>query len=54
MLDGRGLSTMLNVQGVRMGRPSYIHIAISVDGGVISSVRVGGQSVFVGEGTLYV
>jgi trans-2,3-dihydro-3-hydroxyanthranilate isomerase len=45
--------TMLNVQGVRMGRPSYIHIAIGVDGGVISSVRVGGQSVFVGEGTLY-
>ena len=28
--------TMLNVQGVRMGRPSYIHIAIGVDGGVIS------------------
>ena len=45
--------TMLNVQGVRMGRPSFIHIAIGVDGGVISSVRVGGQSVFVGEGTLY-
>jgi trans-2,3-dihydro-3-hydroxyanthranilate isomerase len=45
--------TMLNVQGVRMGRPSYIHIAIGVDGGVILSVRVGGQSVFVGEGTLY-
>jgi trans-2,3-dihydro-3-hydroxyanthranilate isomerase len=44
---------MLNVQGVRMGRPSHIHIAIGVDGGVISSVRVGGQSVFVGEGTLY-
>jgi trans-2,3-dihydro-3-hydroxyanthranilate isomerase len=44
---------MLNVQGVRMGRPGYIHIAIGVDGGVISSVRVGGQSVFVGEGTLY-
>jgi trans-2,3-dihydro-3-hydroxyanthranilate isomerase len=44
---------MLNVQCVRMGRPSYIHIAIAVDGGVITSVRVGGQSVFVGEGTLY-
>ena len=44
---------MLNVQGVRMGRPSYIHIAIGADDGAISSVRVGGQSVFVGEGTLY-
>ena len=44
---------MLNLQGVRMGRPSHIHIAIGVEGGEISSVRVGGQSVFVGEGTLY-
>ena len=44
---------MLNVQGVKMGRPSYIHIAIGTDGGAISSVRVGGQSVIVGEGTLY-
>jgi trans-2,3-dihydro-3-hydroxyanthranilate isomerase len=44
---------MLNVQGVKMGRPSYIHIAIGVDGGRASSVRVGGRSVFVGEGTLY-
>lgn len=44
---------MLNVQGVRMGRPSYIHIAVGADAGQISSVRVGGQSVFVGEGTLY-
>jgi trans-2,3-dihydro-3-hydroxyanthranilate isomerase len=44
---------MLNVQGVKMGRPSYIHIAIGVDNGAISTVRVGGQSVFVGEGTLY-
>ena len=44
---------MLNVQGVRMGRPSYIHIAVGADAGQISSVRVGGQSVFVGDGTLY-
>jgi trans-2,3-dihydro-3-hydroxyanthranilate isomerase len=44
---------MLIVQGVKMGRPSYIHVAIGVEGGVISSVRVGGESVVVGEGTLY-
>lgn len=44
---------MLIVQGVKMGRPSYIHVAIAVDGGVISTVRVGGESVVVGEGTLY-
>ena len=44
---------MLIVQGVKMGRPSYMHVAIGLEGDVISSVRVGGQSVFVGEGTLY-
>jgi trans-2,3-dihydro-3-hydroxyanthranilate isomerase len=44
---------MLVVQGVKMGRPSHIHVAIGLEGDVISIVRVGGQSVFVGEGTLY-
>lgn len=44
---------MLNVQGVKMGRPSYIHISVRADAGQISSVRVGGRSVFVGEGTLH-
>jgi trans-2,3-dihydro-3-hydroxyanthranilate isomerase len=46
--------SIVNLQGVAMGRPSYIHIAIGLDGGDISSVRVGGQAVFVGEGSLYV
>jgi trans-2,3-dihydro-3-hydroxyanthranilate isomerase len=45
---------MLIVQGVKMGRPSCIHIAIGADGGEITSVRVGGESVLAGEGTLYV
>jgi trans-2,3-dihydro-3-hydroxyanthranilate isomerase len=45
---------MLSLQGVKMGRPSYVHIAIGVDGGEIASVRVGGESVVAGEGTLYV
>ena len=53
VVTAQGAGAMLNVQGVKMGRPSYIHIAIGVDGGAISRVRVGGQSVFVGEGTLY-
>ncbi len=44
---------MLSLQGVKMGRPSHIHIAIGVDGGEITSVRVGGESVLAGEGTLY-
>jgi trans-2,3-dihydro-3-hydroxyanthranilate isomerase len=46
-------SAILNLQGVAMGRPSYIHIAIGFDGDGISSVRVGGEAVFVGEGSLY-
>ena len=44
---------MLNLQGVRMGRPSHVHIAIGVTGTEITSVRVGGESVVAGEGTLY-
>ena len=45
---------MLNLQGVKMGRPSHIHIAIGVEQGKIASVRVGGEAVLAGEGTLYV
>jgi trans-2,3-dihydro-3-hydroxyanthranilate isomerase len=45
---------MLNLQGVRMGRPSHVHVSIGVDHGDIVSVRVGGESVLAGEGTLYV
>jgi trans-2,3-dihydro-3-hydroxyanthranilate isomerase len=44
---------MLSLQGVKMGRPSYIHIAIGMEGGEIASVRVGGESVVAGEGILY-
>jgi trans-2,3-dihydro-3-hydroxyanthranilate isomerase len=45
---------MLSLQGVKMGRPSHIHIAIGLEKGEISSVRVGGEAVLAGEGTLYV
>jgi trans-2,3-dihydro-3-hydroxyanthranilate isomerase len=45
---------MLNVQGVRMGRPSHVHMAIGVEDGDIVSVRVGGESVIAGDGLLYV
>ena len=45
---------ILSLQGVRMGRPSHVHVAIGVANGDISSVRVGGESVLAGEGTLYV
>jgi trans-2,3-dihydro-3-hydroxyanthranilate isomerase len=44
---------ILSLQGVKMGRPSYIHVAIGVADGEINSVRVGGESITAGEGTLY-
>jgi len=44
---------ILSRQGVKMGRPSRIHIAIGVDSGGITAVRVGGEAVLVGEGELF-
>jgi trans-2,3-dihydro-3-hydroxyanthranilate isomerase len=46
--------SIVSLQGAKMGRPSYVHIAIGVDKGRISSVRVGGEAVLAGEATLYV
>jgi trans-2,3-dihydro-3-hydroxyanthranilate isomerase len=46
--------SMVNLQGVTLGRPSWIHIAIETSEGAISRVRVGGTSVFVAEGTMEV
>lgn len=45
-------SRLVSLQGVRMGRPSRIHIALSSDAGVLEEVRVGGEAVVVGEGTI--
>jgi len=45
---------ILNLQGVKMGRPSHVHVSIGVEKGGITSVRVGGEAVLAGEGTLYV
>ncbi len=44
---------MISLQGVKMGRPSQLHMSIGLENGEISSVRVGGESVLAGEGTLY-
>jgi trans-2,3-dihydro-3-hydroxyanthranilate isomerase len=44
---------MLSLQGVKMGRPSHVHISIGVNGEAIASVRVGGEAVLAGEGTIY-
>jgi trans-2,3-dihydro-3-hydroxyanthranilate isomerase len=43
---------MLNLQGVAMRRPSRIHISIDTEGDRVTRVRVGGQSVLVGRGSL--
>jgi len=45
---------IISVQGVKMRRPSRIHISIGTRGSEIVSVRVGGESVVVGSGTLNV
>jgi trans-2,3-dihydro-3-hydroxyanthranilate isomerase len=44
--------SILNLQGVKLGRPSWIHISIESSRGAISRVRVGGTSVFVAEGMM--
>ncbi len=46
------LREFVSLQGAAMKRPSRIHISIERDGARIARVRVGGQSVLVGEGTL--
>ncbi len=39
-------------QGVQMGRPSRVYVSIGLEADAIKEVRVGGASVFVGEGTI--
>ena len=44
---------MVSLQGVKMGRPSRIHIRIAEDAsGAITRVQVGGKAVRVGDGTI--
>jgi len=53
LVKGDGLRDMVNWQGVRMGRPSRIFIAIGRDAaGEITRVQVGGKAVLVAEGKL--
>lgn len=44
--------SIVSAQGVKMGRPSRIHIKLDVSGTEVTRVRVGGTSVLVGEGRL--
>ena len=43
---------IVSAQGVKMWRPSRIHIRLAVSGGEITRVQVGGTSVLVGDGRL--
>jgi trans-2,3-dihydro-3-hydroxyanthranilate isomerase len=43
---------IVSAQGVKMGRPSRIHIRVALSGSDITSVQVGGTSVLVGDGRL--
>ena len=52
LLVARTLSHIVSLQGVKMLRPSRIHISIDADGDEITRVRVGGRSVLVGHGEL--
>jgi len=47
-------AAILSLQGVKMGRPSRVHVAIGLDAGEITRVQVGGEAVLVGEGFLEV
>ena len=49
--DGRLAWTV--EQGVEMGRPSLLHVSADKRAGEVAAVRVGGESVVVSEGTLY-
>ena len=50
--DTDTVSRLVNLQGARIGRPSRICIALSSRAGVLEEVRVGGEAVVVGEGTV--
>jgi trans-2,3-dihydro-3-hydroxyanthranilate isomerase len=52
LVDRARLSHIVSLQGVKMKRPSRIHISIDANGDTITRVRVGGRSVLVGKGEL--
>jgi trans-2,3-dihydro-3-hydroxyanthranilate isomerase len=55
LVTGGAARSIVSWQGVAMGRPSRIHIAITQDAaGAISRVQVGGHAVLVAAGTLTV
>ena len=47
------IANIICEQGFEMGRPSILYITIGQQNSNITSVKVGGKSVFVGEGYIY-
>jgi trans-2,3-dihydro-3-hydroxyanthranilate isomerase len=54
LVKGDAGHNIVSMQGVAMGRPSRIHIAISGRAGAISRVKVGGRAVLVARGELLI
>ena len=50
LVEGESAAEIISEQGIEMGRPSYVRIRIERRGEEITSVRVGGQCHFMGEG----
>jgi trans-2,3-dihydro-3-hydroxyanthranilate isomerase len=48
--NSSGIVEIISEQGIEMGRPSFIQIAIEHERGDITGVQVGGQCYFMGEG----
>ncbi|HEX6742144.1 MAG TPA: PhzF family phenazine biosynthesis protein [Sphingomicrobium sp.] len=57
LADGAGRSGTFRldiVQGVAMGRPSFLSASAELDGGAVSAIEVGGACAFIAEGTIEV
>jgi trans-2,3-dihydro-3-hydroxyanthranilate isomerase len=52
LVPREALTRFVSLQGVKMRRPSRIHISIDAQGEEITRVRVGGRSVLIGDGRL--
>jgi len=46
------MESIVFLQGVKVGRPSRLHVRIGATAGEVTSVKVGGPAVVVGEGTM--
>jgi len=52
LLPRERLAHFVSLQGVKMLRPSRLHVSVEANDDAITRVRVGGRSVLVGEGRL--